>query len=217
VSPLYALGRALMRLLLKAAYRVEVAGLERVPADRPLLLACNHQSNWDPPLVGCCLPREISFVAKRQLFANPALGGLLRALGAIPIDRSGVDRRALKEIRARLAAGRSVLLFPEGTRSRDGRLGEPRGGLGLIVDGIDVDVLPVCLLGTLQPARLGRRPRVRVEFGAPLTRAALDAAAAGADEGGRRGERHQRLTEAVFTRVAALHAAAARPGTGLPR
>lgn len=217
MRPVYAAGRLAMKALLHLAYRIETAGLEHVPAGRALLLASNHQSNWDPPLIGCCLPVETGFVAKRQLFANPVVGALLRAFGSIPIDRGGVDRRALKEIRSRLREGRSVLLFPEGTRSRDGSLGEARAGLGLILEGVDADVLPVCVLGTIQPARFGRRPRVRVEFGAPVTRAELEAAAEGADDAGRRSERHQRLTETVFARIRALHEAASTPGTGLPR
>jgi 1-acyl-sn-glycerol-3-phosphate acyltransferase len=205
---LYATIRRLMRGVVRLLFRLEVVGLERVPTDRPLLLASNHQSNWDPPLIGCSLPIEICFVAKRQLFANPLLGGVLRALNAIPIERGGADRRALKQIRGRLARGRSVLLFPEGTRSRDGGLGAARAGLGLIVEGIDVDALPICILGSQGRIGLGRRPRVRIEFGHVIDRSRLAELAAPADPAERRGERHQRLSEAVFAQVRELHQAA---------
>jgi 1-acyl-sn-glycerol-3-phosphate acyltransferase len=191
-----------LRAWFRLGYRLEVRGLEHIPATGSLVLASNHQSNADPPLIGAFFPREISFVAKKQLFENPLLGKLIRFFNAIPLDRSGVDIRALKEIRSRLADGRDLLVFPEGTRSRDGRLGKPRAGLGLIVSAAEVDVLPVLILGSRKsPGLPGFRPHLRLEFGAPIPRASLPL-----DE--TQGSRAEAVTKAVFQHVETLFEAA---------
>jgi len=187
-----------LRAWFRLGYRLEVRGLENIPASGSLVLASNHQSNADPPLIGAFFPREISFVAKKQLFENPWLARLIRFFNAIPLDRTGVDIRALKEIRFRLAEGRDLLVFPEGTRSRDGRLGKPRAGLGLIVSAAEVDVLPVLILGSRsRPGVPGRRPTLRLEFGAPIPRAGLPLE-------GTSGSRAEAVTKAVFRHVEAL-------------
>jgi 1-acyl-sn-glycerol-3-phosphate acyltransferase len=194
----YRLVAFLLRGVFRLGYRLEVRGLGHIPASGSLVLASNHQSNLDPPLIGAFFPREISFVAKKQLFANPWLGRLIRHFNAIPLDRAGVDLRALKEIRARLAEGRDLLVFPEGTRSRDGGLGKPRAGLGLIVSAAEVDVLPVLILGSRnRPGLPGFRPRLRLEFGAPIPRSCLPLE-------GSSGSRAEAITLAVFQHVEAL-------------
>ena len=193
-----------LRAWFRLGYRLEVVGQERIPMSGSLVLASNHQSNLDPPLIGAFFPREISFVAKKQLFANPWFGRLIRHFNAIPLDRAGVDLRALKEIRARLAEGRDLLVFPEGTRSRDGRLGKPRAGLGLIVSAAEVDVLPVLILGSRnRPGLPGFRPRLRLEFGEPISRATLPT-------DGASGSRAEAVTQAVFQHVEALFDQASR-------
>jgi 1-acyl-sn-glycerol-3-phosphate acyltransferase len=207
-----------LRWALQVVYRLEVVGLEQIPRDRSLVLASNHQSNLDPPLIGCFFPREVSFVAKKQLFDNPWLARLMRHFNAIPLDRSGVDLSAIRLIRARLAEGSNVLVFPEGTRSRDGRLGKPRAGLGLIVSAAEVDVLPVLILGSRRsPGLPGFRPLVRVEFGAVIPRSALPLQGE-AEEGEARGRsgRAEAITRVVFERIQAMHLAAGTDPTASP-
>ncbi|MFA7330821.1 MAG: lysophospholipid acyltransferase family protein [Candidatus Delongbacteria bacterium] len=202
-----------LRQVFRLGYRLEVSGLERIPRQGSLILASNHQSNLDPPLIGCFFPREISFVAKKQLFENPWLARLMRHFNALPLDRSGVDLRALREIRARLGQGHDLLVFPEGTRSRDGRLGQPRAGLGLIISAAEVDVLPVLILGSRSsPGLPGFRPVIRLEFGAPIPRAALPLAGdPGELEGRGRSSRAEALTRVVFQRIEAMYASANPP------
>ncbi len=206
-----------LRQVFQLGYRLEVSGLERIPRQGSLILASNHQSNLDPPLIGCFFPREISFVAKKQLFENPWLARLMRHFNALPLDRSGVDLRALREIRARLGQGHDLLVFPEGTRSRDGRLGQPRAGLGLIISAADVDVLPVLILGSRNsPGVPGFRPVIRLEFGAPIPRAELPLAGdPGGPEGRGRSSRAEALTRVVFQRIEAMYAATRPPAAGI--
>lgn len=212
VRPSYRLAGFLLRILFRLTYRLEVTGRQQIPRDRPLILAANHQSNLDPPLIGAFYPREISYVAKKQLFARPWMARLLSHYNAIPIDRSGVDLSAMREIRSRLGQGRDLLVFPEGTRSRDGRLGRPRAGLGMIVAAAGVDVLPVLVLGSrLRPGLPGFRPVLRLQFGTVIPHAGLPAGGEGADgESRSRSSRAEELTAAVFRHIQAMHAAAGR-------
>ncbi|MDP2360229.1 MAG: lysophospholipid acyltransferase family protein [bacterium] len=212
MRPSYRLAAFLLRSLFRLTYRLDVVGLEQVPLDRPLILAANHQSNLDPPLIGAFYPREISFVAKKQLFARAWMARLLHHFNAIPIDRAGVDRRAIRAIRSRLEEGRDLIVFPEGTRSKDGRLGRPRAGLGMIVGAAEADVLPVLVLGSrLRPGLPGFRPTLRLQFGTVIARASLplEGAVAGG-ESRSRSARAEALTAAVFGRIEAMHAAATR-------
>jgi 1-acyl-sn-glycerol-3-phosphate acyltransferase len=111
---------------------LEVEGWENVP-DGACLFASNHQSMLDPPLLGSCLPREISFIARRTLFDNPVFGFVIRACHSIPVDRGEADIGAIRAALAALGAGEGLLIFPEGTRSHDGVIASPKDGAGLQV------------------------------------------------------------------------------------
>lgn len=200
-----------LRLFFRTCYRLELVGLERIPRDRGLILASNHQSNLDPPLIGAFFPRETGFVAKKQLFQNPFLRRLMQHFNAIPLDRSGVDLKAIRAIRQRLSQGLDLVVFPEGTRSKDGKLGQARAGLGLIVSAAEADVLPVLVTGSrLRPALPGFRQVLRLEFGLVIPRSTLPLTQAAEGEGGSRGRqaRAEAVTQAIFQRVVAMDAAA---------
>jgi 1-acyl-sn-glycerol-3-phosphate acyltransferase len=115
----------------------------------------------DPPLIGSCLPREISFVARRSLFDNPVFGFVIRACNSIPLDRGQADVGAIRSALAALAEGRGLLIFPEGTRSADGVIAEAKAGAGLLACRSGAP-LP---RGALFPAGTAR---IRVRFGRPL-------------------------------------------------
>ncbi len=158
----YAFGRIL--------WGVRVEGRENVPRTGPLLVTANHRSNLDPPLVGAVLPREAGYAAKKELFAIVGFGRLIRALHAIPVDRTSFAPSTLRRFDERLRSGGALIVFPEGTRSRTGRLGEAKAGVGLLLMRGPVPVLPVSIEGTEAPLRnLFRRGRVRVVFGRPYT------------------------------------------------
>ena len=159
---------ALMRLL----FRVEGRGTEHVPAGGPVLIVANHSSVLDPPLVGGMCPRQLTFLAKAELFRIPGFGGLIRRLGARPLRREGADPSALRTARRVLAEGKALLVFPEGTRGEEGRLREPKPGAALLAVQSGATVVPVYVSGSGRAWPRGRRlPRpakVVVTFGAPL-------------------------------------------------
>jgi 1-acyl-sn-glycerol-3-phosphate acyltransferase len=159
-------GFALSRLL----WGIRVEGRENVPLEGALLVTANHRSVLDPPLVGASFPREAGFAAKRELFEVPGFGALIRGLNAIPVDRANLAPSTLRRFEDWLKRGNALIVFPEGTRSKDGRLGEPRVGVGMVLARMSVPVLPVWVEGTESPVRnLFRRGRVRVVFGRPYT------------------------------------------------
>ena len=159
---------ALMRLL----FRVEGRGTEHIPAEGPVLIVANHSSLLDPPIVGGMCPRQLTFLAKAELFRIPGFGGFIRRLGAQPLRREGADPSALRTARRVLAEGKALLVFPEGTRGEEGTLREPKPGAALLAVQSGATVVPAYVSGTGRAWPRGRRlPRpvkVVVTFGAPL-------------------------------------------------
>ena len=187
---------ALMRLL----FRLEVHGREQVPAAGPLLLVSNHVSLLDPPIVGGASPRDLHFMAKEELFAIPLLGWLIKRLNARPVKRDGSDSRALKTALHLLREGRALLVFPEGTRGVEGRLGEGKPGAGMLAVMSGAPVVPVHVSGSGRALPAGRvvpRPaKVRVRFGHPL-----HFKGAGGEE---RKERYREVTREMMRAIAQL-------------
>ena len=153
-------------------FRLSAVGTDRVPAEGHVILAANHLSLLDPALIGCVAPRDLDYMAKTELFRIPGLGGLIRRLNAHPVDRSGSDSAALRLAIRLLGAGRAVLLFPEGTRGTDGRLGAARAGTGMLAALSTAPVVPVYIQGSgraLPRGAMAPRPcHVTVTFGSPL-------------------------------------------------
>jgi len=165
----YAAGQAVARLCLRLFVGCRVEGREHLPPQGGFLLAANHKSYLDPPLVGGFSGRELRYFAKRQLFAVPVFAGLIRAYGAIPVDREGADRRAIAVALALLADGEGLLVFPEGTRIRRRALGEPKAGIGLLALRSGVPVVPCFIEHSWEPRRSWRRRiPVRIRFGSPF-------------------------------------------------
>lgn len=162
----------------KAFHRLEVHGIKNVPQSGSFILASNHSSYFDPPALGCRLPRNLHYFARDSLFFWP-LGVLIRNLNSIPVNRSQLDIATLKRVLKVLKGGDPLLLFPEGTRSADGNLGEGKKGIGLLLAKSQVDVLPARVTGgnkvlgkgMLFP-RIGRK--LVVEYGTLLKIDTLD-------------------------------------------
>lgn len=134
----------------QAFFSFRVVHPERMVEQGPLILAVNHASYFDPPLAGICSRRAVYFLARRSLLDIPWLGRLLPLLNVIPVERDGHDRQALREVIRKLREGHGVVLFPEGTRSRDGQLGPARGGLGLVIAKTAAPVLPMRIFGSFE-------------------------------------------------------------------
>ncbi len=163
--------RLLVRFILRVAFRLSVSGVENIPATGGVIIAPNHISNLDPPVIGCALPdnRRIRFMAKIELFQNAAVRWVVTALGAFPVRRGMADRTAIRTALAFLEQGGTVGIFPEGTRSRTGALGRAEPGLGMIAVKAGVPVVPVAVTGTNILFRDGHiLPRISVRFAAPV-------------------------------------------------
>ena len=181
MNPLYFLGWCFFRAFYKFYFGWRVYNPERVPLSGPVILAANHASYLDPPLVGAGLRRDINYLARENLFEVPVLGWILRRWNSVPVDREGGGARGLKAILERLLAGGAIILFPEGTRSKDGRLQPARSGIGLTVIKSTAPVVPVRVFGTYEAygrhLRVPRPKRVAVKYGRPLNFAELRAEA----------------------------------------
>jgi len=164
VTPLYAFCRGLVKLLFLAFWRFRVFGKEHVPREGGLIVAANHISYFDPPAVGCALPRQITYMAKSELFEIPFFGKLIAALGAYPINRGRGDIGAIKRSVALLREGHVIAMFPEGTRNFEGKTGA-QAGVALLASLSGVPIVPAYVGGTDGVARL---TPITVTFGAPL-------------------------------------------------
>jgi 1-acyl-sn-glycerol-3-phosphate acyltransferase len=168
----YRAGWSLFRAVFAVFFRWRVLDAGRVPDAGPVILASNHASFLDPPLVGAALPRMVVMLARRSLFRFPGFGRLLRLWHSVPVDLESGSAAALKTIVSRLAAGNAVLIFPEGARSFDGRFQPARAGLGLIVVKSAAPVVPVRIWGSREAYGRGSffpsPHRITVKFGKPL-------------------------------------------------
>lgn len=168
----YRIAWQLFRLMYATYFQWRIYHRERVPAEGPVILAANHASFLDPPLVGSALPRPINYLARESLFRFPVIGAILRSWNAVPVDREGGGARGLKMILDRLLAGGGIILFPEGTRTRDGKLQPARSGIGLTVIKSNAPVVPVRVFGTYEAygrhVKIPRPKRVEVKYGRPL-------------------------------------------------
>lgn len=151
-------------LIGKILYRLRLSGGEHVPRTGPIIFVSNHQSHLDPPLVGVLVgDRPFAAIARRSLFKFP-LGPIFRSIGTVAIDRDRGDTGAIKAALAELDAGRSVLIFPEGTRSRDGSIGAFQRGVMVLIKRApaNVNIVPVAVDGSHAAWPPSRRwPRLR--------------------------------------------------------
>jgi 1-acyl-sn-glycerol-3-phosphate acyltransferase len=165
----YWLGWSFFRLVFATYFRWRVFDAERVPTQGAVILASNHASFLDPPIVGSPIKRACSFLARDTLFRFRFSKWLLTKWQAIPVDRSGSSPTGLKNILGALAQGRAVVLFPEGTRTRDGALQPARSGIGLLVIKSGAPVVPVRVWGTREAygreVKFPKPKRVTVKYG----------------------------------------------------
>ncbi len=203
----YRLGWLGFQALYRFYFRWRVFNAERVPLTGPVILACNHASFLDPPLVGSGLSRGINYLARESLFRFPGMGALLRSWQVVPVDRDGGGAAGLKAILDRLLDGGAIILFPEGTRTFDGQLQPARLGIGLVVIKSDAPVIPVRTFGTFEA--YGRRvkiPRpisVAVKYGQPMWFEKLRAEAKDCSKA-RLKEIYQEIADEIMAAIAKL-------------
>lgn len=123
-------------------------GVENVPQSGPLILVANHASDFDPPILSCCVRRPVAYMAKEELFKVPVLKQAISLYGAYPVKRGSADRSAIRSALTAINAGWAVGIFITGTRTADGRIRDPKLGAALVAQKAQVPLLPVCLWGT---------------------------------------------------------------------
>ncbi|HSU80473.1 MAG TPA: lysophospholipid acyltransferase family protein [Candidatus Angelobacter sp.] len=163
---LYNFGRSLAYILFKCLFRFKVEGhenLDQIPDDRGVLLCSNHISNFDPPLVGAATTRTLTFMAKAELFEVPVLGALVKRVNTFPVKRGSSDRQALKTAMEILNSGRTLIMFPEGTRSKTGELKKGLAGVGFLALRTDAVIIPVAIVNGYHLFKA-----TRVVFGKPV-------------------------------------------------
>src|SRR3990167_8686461 len=145
----YFISRNILKLFFKIFFRLEVTGAENCPKHGPLIIAPNHASFLDPLIAGFAVPRELNFMALDSLFKNRIFGKILISVNAFPLKREGADLGAMRLAIDKLCQGKAVLIFPEGTRSKDGNLGIPRAGIGLLAASSGASILPCYIKGSM--------------------------------------------------------------------
>jgi len=158
------LSRMGLRELLRRLYGIEIAGADRIPCHGPAILVANHESIWDPFVLGVATTREIHYLAKAELFRWPPLAAAMRSLNAFPIERGGGDRAAMSEAVRRLRRGELLGIFPQGTSRAELQNGWRRGAARLAL-ATGAPLVPVRLAGT---APLPRPTRIRIAVGEPI-------------------------------------------------
>lgn len=153
----------------RVAWGYRRRGTDLIPATGPVIVACNHISNWDPILVGLGCRREMHFMAKEELFRNPLLAWLIRTYGALPVRRGVMDRGALRAASEILSRGEALIMFPGGTRDQSGEVRDPKSGVGYLACMNEADVVPAYITGANRLSGAFRRAvRLRVAFAEPM-------------------------------------------------
>jgi 1-acyl-sn-glycerol-3-phosphate acyltransferase len=173
MDPVYGFFYGLCRLAHQMFFRGDAAGLENLPDTGGYIVAANHVSHLDPPMVGQFLPRQVAFFARKTLWKPGIAAWWLDAVGTIPVDRDGgASLDAIKRVLQALARGKVVIMFPEGTRSPNGELQPAKPGIGLLACKAHVPVVPARIFGSFEAFGRGGRMRlgspVSVTYGKPL-------------------------------------------------
>lgn len=157
------------RFLLKFFFRLQVYGQENIPRTGGFILAANHTSYMDPPILGATSARKVAFMAKQELFRNAFYASLLKGLNTFAVDQEFARRQSLRLAIKILKSGMGLVVFPEGRRTFDGELDRPRRGVGLLAEQADVPIVPAFIQGAHQAlprkSKSIRLAQIKVYFG----------------------------------------------------
>ena len=168
---IYDVVHAIIRFIMTILFRPKIYGLENLPDSGPVIIASNHISNFDPPLIACFIPsqRPVNYMAKDELFFNAFMRWLWKNLHAFPVKRGMADRNAIRTAISILQSGNIVGLFPEGTRSKTGKLGKPEPGIAMIAIKAKAVIVPCALAGTNRIFTRGCLfPQLSMSLGKPI-------------------------------------------------
>jgi 1-acyl-sn-glycerol-3-phosphate acyltransferase len=202
MTPVYGICHAIFDILAAICFRGDIGGTDNLPTAGGFLLAANHASYVDPPLVGLPLSQQVCFFARKSLWKPGLAAWWLNAVGCIPVDRDGSsDVPAIKRAIQAVKQSKVIILFPEGTRSPDGRLQTPKPGVGLIACRTGATVIPARIFGSYDAFGRGGGLRlgtpVSITYGRPLTPADYDDPRDGK-------ERYQRAAERIMAAISRL-------------
>ncbi|WP_438482467.1 lysophospholipid acyltransferase family protein [Oleiharenicola lentus] len=201
-TPFYSFFHYLARTIHGMWFRGEVVGLENFPAAGPFLIASNHASHLDPPVVGSQVARQMRFFARKSLWNSRITSWWLDKVETIPVERDSGDIGAIKRVLQALKEDRAVVLFPEGTRSPDGQLQKAKAGVGLMACKTGVPVVPCRVYGSFEAFSKGRKiPKlgtpISIVFGPPIPASDYDDPKAGK-------ARYDIAAQRIMERIAAL-------------
>ncbi|WP_378955519.1 lysophospholipid acyltransferase family protein [Pelosinus sp. sgz500959] len=166
---MYSLIQKILYYFFKLFFRYEIIGAENIPVSGGAIIAANHISLWDPPVVGAGTIRPIHFMAKEELFAVPLLKWIITKINAFPVRRGAADRTAIRYAIDLLKKGEILGLFPEGTRSKTGLLGKPEPGIAMIALKAGVPIIPAAIIGTNKIGKDGHiLPKFIIKYGKPI-------------------------------------------------
>jgi len=202
MTPFYGFFHFLAANLHAMWFRGEVTGTENFPLDGPFLIASNHASHLDPPLVGCHVPRQMRFFARKSLWNNRIMAWWMNQVETIPVERDSGDIGAIKRVLQALKENRAIVLFPEGTRSPDGRLQKAKPGVGLMACKTGVPVVPCRIFNSHQAFSKGSYipnfgTPIYAVFGPPIPASEYDDPAAGK-------ARYELAAQRIMDRIASL-------------
>jgi 1-acyl-sn-glycerol-3-phosphate acyltransferase len=202
MTPFYGFFHYLAATVYSMWFRGEVIGTENFPTGGPFLIASNHASHLDPPIVGCQVPRQMRFFARRTLWNSRISRWWLDRVETIPVERDSGDIAAIKRVLQALKENRAIVLFPEGTRSPDGHLQKAKAGVGFMACKTGVPVVPCRVYGSFEAFGKGAKvPRlgtpVTIVFGPPIPASDYDDPAGGK-------ARYEIAAQRIMDRIALL-------------
>lgn len=197
---LYYTGWLTFRTISKVIFRIRISGKENIPKSGGFILASNHISYYDPPLVGSWSTRQMYFFAKAELFKNKLFGAIIRRTNAIPVRRGVIDRQAIELAAAAIERGYGLVVFPEGTRARDGNFLKPKAGLGMLALRTGCPIVPAYVSGAdrLKSCFWGQA-RLSITFGKMLESSWIDTFTQSK-------EGYEAISRAVMERIAGIRA-----------
>ena len=165
----YAFFKILCRLWFGKILGTKIIGLENIPKDGAFILAANHVSNFDPPFLGTFIDRIVNYMGKEELFKNPIMAAICRGLNVFPVKRGAADKTAIKTALKVLKSGKCLGIFPEGTRSKTGKLGKAESGVSVIAAMTKAPIIPAAIINTEKIfSKQKKFPRLCVVYGKPL-------------------------------------------------
>jgi 1-acyl-sn-glycerol-3-phosphate acyltransferase len=197
----YKICATISAVIAKSVFFFKAHGSDNIPREGGCLLAMNHESYLDPPLAGISAPRELFYLARKTLLNWPILGPLFPKLNVIPVDQERADKSALKTVIKQVKAGHCTVIFPEGSRTPDGKLLPAQPGVGLIIAKTRCPVVPARIFGAHQAFPRGGKPRpfrpIQLVIEKPMEFSESDFQGEGRDL-------YQRLSDKVMARIAKI-------------